>query len=265
MNAFASLSDCYAPSVWRRRPGLRLRAGPRASVPPNPPVDAKVPSHPFADPACRSSTVVEQRRRPESNRCTRLCRPLRSHSATAPEEAATSVAGRLGRSQVSAACRFTRRHVPHARLRPAGRPPARPSSTSASTTRRSTGSCSRTTRAGCGRWWTDTRCWTPPAGCCCTSPTSARVYYAAARRLRSGRAGRHRPSHALPVQGRCVLLVAEGGERELENAVWHYPEPLPRRHGWRAMPRCTGARPTCGCRRTSRSAGTCATPTTGST
>src|SRR3954467_8912243 len=25
-----------------------------------------------------------ERRRPESNRCTRLCRPLRSHSATAP-------------------------------------------------------------------------------------------------------------------------------------------------------------------------------------
>src|SRR5215210_6091288 len=27
------------------------------------------------------------RRRPESNRCTRLCRPLRSHSATAPKRA----------------------------------------------------------------------------------------------------------------------------------------------------------------------------------
>ena len=32
-----------------------------------------------SDPAGRS-----ERRRPESNRCTRLCRPLRSHSATAP-------------------------------------------------------------------------------------------------------------------------------------------------------------------------------------
>jgi hypothetical protein len=28
---------------------------------------------------------VRQRRRPESNRCTRLCRPLRSHSATSPQ------------------------------------------------------------------------------------------------------------------------------------------------------------------------------------
>src|SRR5439155_17607031 len=27
---------------------------------------------------------ASERRRPESNRCTRLCRPLRSHSATAP-------------------------------------------------------------------------------------------------------------------------------------------------------------------------------------
>jgi hypothetical protein len=37
----------------------------------------------------QSTTAVlgcmEPRRRPESNRCTRLCRPLRSHSATAPE------------------------------------------------------------------------------------------------------------------------------------------------------------------------------------
>ena len=29
----------------------------------------------------------EPRRGPESNRCTRLCRPLRSHSATAPNGA----------------------------------------------------------------------------------------------------------------------------------------------------------------------------------
>ena len=36
------------------------------------------------------------------------------------------------------------------------------------------------------------------------------VYYAPVRRLRSGRDGGQRPSHALPVQGRCVVLVAEG-------------------------------------------------------
>jgi integrase len=31
-----------------------------------------------------SAELSEQRRRPESNRCRRLCRPLRSHSATSP-------------------------------------------------------------------------------------------------------------------------------------------------------------------------------------
>jgi hypothetical protein len=29
---------------------------------------------------------AQERRRPESNRCKRLCRPLRNHSATAPAE-----------------------------------------------------------------------------------------------------------------------------------------------------------------------------------
>src|SRR5215213_6848797 len=33
----------------------------------------------------RAIPAPEPRRRPESNRCKRLCRPLRSHSATAPE------------------------------------------------------------------------------------------------------------------------------------------------------------------------------------
>ena len=61
----------------------------------------------------------------------------------------------------------------------------------------------------------------------------------------------------------CRLKV---GERRIENAVWHYPEPLAEaRLASRATPRCTPRRPTCGCRRTSRCGGTCATPTTGST
>ena len=46
-------------------------------------------------PACgrgASGHALRQRRRPESNRCKRLCRPLRNHSATAPE-GGTTLAG----------------------------------------------------------------------------------------------------------------------------------------------------------------------------
>ena len=35
-------------------------------------------------PQTSANAGKRERRRPESNRCTRLCRPLRSHSATAP-------------------------------------------------------------------------------------------------------------------------------------------------------------------------------------
>jgi hypothetical protein len=44
-------------------------------------------------PALRRDFASRQRRRPESNRCRRLCRPLRSHSATSPS-CASSVPGR---------------------------------------------------------------------------------------------------------------------------------------------------------------------------
>ena len=42
----------------------------------------------------RAGAAGRRRRRPESNRCKRLCRPLRSHSATAPGSLQASFAAR---------------------------------------------------------------------------------------------------------------------------------------------------------------------------
>jgi hypothetical protein len=57
---------------WAKRRGRRLVPNPRQS---------SVSVEPS-----RGKPLQIERRRPESNRCTRLCRPLRSHSATAPAE-----------------------------------------------------------------------------------------------------------------------------------------------------------------------------------
>jgi len=46
----------------------------------------------------RSCRAFVRRRRPESNRCTRLCRPLRSHSATSPSRTMLERSSRAGRA-----------------------------------------------------------------------------------------------------------------------------------------------------------------------
>ena len=52
----------------------------------------------FLDRNLRAPEPRSQRRRPESNRCKRLCRPLRSHSATAPGSLeGTAARGESGR------------------------------------------------------------------------------------------------------------------------------------------------------------------------
>ena len=47
----------------------------------------------FGVPPEGANTLELHRRRPESNRCRRLCRPLRSHSATSPRDVKCSGAG----------------------------------------------------------------------------------------------------------------------------------------------------------------------------
>ena len=93
-----------------RRPTRRPRHAPRRGGA-RQLVPRRVPREPASVP--RSPTGAS-RRRPESNRCTRLCRPLRSHSATSP--GASEAIARLVRDVVP------RRSPPPARDRPAARP-----------------------------------------------------------------------------------------------------------------------------------------------
>jgi hypothetical protein len=63
----------------------------------------------LGDPRKCLFAVLSGRRRPESNRCRRLCRPLRSHSATSPKCATRVPAGPEKRASAQAARRASSR------------------------------------------------------------------------------------------------------------------------------------------------------------
>jgi len=71
-------------------------------------------------------------------------------------------------------------------------------------------------------------------------------------------------SHAThcPFKGDAAYWSLKVGDRVAENAVWGYPEPGERARWLKGSCRSTGTPSTSGSRRTSRSSGTCATPTT---
>ena len=69
-----------------------------------------------------------------------------------------------------------------------------------------------------------------------------------------------------PFKGDASYWTVRAGDVVLENAVWAYEDPLPRRRGWRATPRCTGSSRAPGTSRRSRCrSATCATCSTAST
>ena len=70
---------CWVGHEASRPPAMRVRS---RTGPPPPTTSPARPRPSWPRP--RRRRACDPRRRPESNRCTRLCRPLRSHSATAP-------------------------------------------------------------------------------------------------------------------------------------------------------------------------------------
>ena len=69
-------------------------------------------------------------------------------------------------------------------------------------------------------------CWTPPAGCCCTSPTSTpSTTRRSTTSTGTSLAASDHHTHC-PFKGDASYWSLKVGDRELENAVWHYPEPL---------------------------------------
>jgi hypothetical protein len=149
---------------------------------------------------------VRKRRRPESNRCARLCRPLRSHSATAPR--APHILGpALGAG--------TRGAGPNDRDRP--RPATVDPGAAAS---RSSGTWSRCSPSwGCSPWSS----WIPGAPIRCAGLDQRRR--GAGRRMRAGGAITFFKSPAPLLPLRPPRAISSAGRAPARQAGGHWFEP----------------------------------------